>query len=343
MIASITSLIGIRWNAYLVRRKEIDATKQRADGYLARSRELLHEGKYAGALAALDSLAGMLRSEESLKDVEPTSVELRGLIRDAESAKQRAQGDLARSRELLHEGDYDEALHKLDKLAAMVKNEERLKDIEAAAMELRDLARGEIAERKATEFKKKADRAWYQDFAERRENALLSYLMFRNENNLRWASDVAVKARSAMDAVGYREGDEKWSRLPDSLGQTFSAEQRRDINASALALLLILADVESQPLADRARHTSRAVPGCFLRAAGPLQQEFNTQAYDLIQAEVASRLGEGRGREEASQQVGERDRIPNEYDDFLVGQMHYIHGSLESAVNILKIGERNQR
>ena len=58
-----------------------------------------------------------------------------------------------------------------------------------------------------------------------REDAFLSYSMFRDEDTIRWASDVARKSRLALEAAGYREGDERWDR-PARAGRTLAAEER---------------------------------------------------------------------------------------------------------------------
>src|SRR5262249_2295858 len=145
----------------------------------------------------------------------------------------------------------------------------------------------------------------------------------------------------ALDAVGYRQGDEPWNPVTEPR-QTLSAEERRDIKASVLALLLVLADVESQvsPVEGHSDPVARARRP--LAAATALQEGFQARAYALSRAEVAARLGQPRGGGGSVPPARAGGRIPNEYDDFLVGQMDYRRGSLESAVNNLKIAQRNQ-
>ncbi len=255
--------------------------------------------------------------------------------------QQWANGELARGRAFVRAGDHVAALGVLDGLADTLRDEQRLADVEARANELRELASRELATKQAALAEAKEDRDWYGDLARRREDAFLSYSMFRDEDTKRWASHVARRSQLALEVAGYREGDERWEG-PTRAGRTLSAEERKDIRTSVLALLLILADVESQSLPIKDRSDPAGHARGPLAAATALQGEFHTRAFDRIWDEIASRLDAKRGGTEPPTRTGGAEPVPNEYDDYLLGQIDYSRGSLESAVSNLKIAQRNQ-
>jgi serine/threonine protein kinase/predicted Zn-dependent protease len=311
---------------YMTTREErIQKERAAAEEQLRRERSRRRMTLIGAVIAAVALLNGIVwkayLDQRKLRD-----------LKRLQMVRESVAGELGKGREYVRTGHYAEALEKLDTLSGPLQSDQRLKDLESAAHELRELA---------TEGRREADRAWYDDFARRREVVFLNYTMFRDENTIPWASDVAGNARSALDAVGYRQGDEQWNPATEKR-QTLSAEERRDIKASVLALLLVLADVESQvsPVEGHSHPVARARRP--LAAATALQEEFNARAYDLIRAEVAARLGEPRGAGGSVPPARVGGRILNEYDDFLVGQMDYSRGSLESAVTNLKIAQRNQ-
>jgi tetratricopeptide (TPR) repeat protein len=268
---------------------------------------------------------------------------LRGNAQREEFARRKhwANLELARGREYVRAGDHVSALGVLDGLTDTLRDGRRLADVEAAAKELRELASRELAMRQAAEAEATADRDWYGNLARRREDAFLSYSMFRDEDRKRWASHVARRSRLALEVAGYRDGDKRWGG-PARAGRTLSAEERKDIRASVLALFLILADVESQslPVKDGVDPVDEARR--LLTTATALQGEFHTRAYGRIRDEIASRLGEKRGRTEPPREAGGPEPVPNEYDDYLLGQIDYSHGSPDSAVSNLKLAQRNQ-
>ncbi len=149
-------------------------------------------------------------------------------------------------------------------------------------------------------------------------------------------------AESTRPGAGRLPRRRRASRRAAARGGTFSVPERNDIRASVLALLLILADVESHslPVKDGTRSDGQA--SRLLAAATDLQGEFQTRAYGRIQGEIATRLGEKAPGTEPPKGAGGAEPVSNEYDDYLLGQIDYSHGSLESAVINLKLAQRNQ-
>ncbi len=252
--------------------------------------------------------------------------------RDAlERTRLLASDELTRGRSLLETGRYDESLRLLEGLEAALGNDRRLADFWARADEIRDRAQLLRDARRSSEARDAKERAWYLEFARLREGALLALAISRDEDPVQSTSEVAERVRLALSAVAYRD-DATWD-LSAATGPVFSEERRDDVRRSVLALLLILADSESQA-------TSGSVSNRALRAlaqADSLSGGASSRACKRLRARLEAHTGP-----EIDPVAVEAGGPPDQYDDYLVGYLDYRYGSPESAVLNLKIAQRNQ-
>jgi tetratricopeptide (TPR) repeat protein len=187
----------------------------------------------------------------------------------------------------------------------------------------------------------------YQQFVQRRDEALLYGLLAPEEGALFLGAEAAGNlktaesaARKALALAGVNTGSEKL------LDPDFPASRKSEVATDCYVLLLVLASVRGQtPVADAPGSPSQRGKERYHEALRLLecarQLGFQTRAYHLRQARFLQRLGEQKEAKKARERAAS---IPLEgaLDHFLIGEEQYRRGDWEQARNSFNVALRLQ-